>query len=482
MNRNVIAENPEVAVIGGGPVGLMLGCLLRSNGVDALVVDRPAPDSRHSKATLIWPRSLEVLEGAGVSEAVVAAGHRIDAVTFSTAAMRLRSIDLGELPDTRYRFGVSVRQSVVEDILRHRFVELGGTLVSAECTSVADAGDHADITLTTSVGIREISPAWVVGADGVRSTVRAAIGAEYRGYDVPARFVLADTALSGRAPRNEVRYYFGHDGSLAVGPIGDDLYRIAWSVQETPAVPVGIDDLTELIRVRSDLDVAVEHVHHSADFRAQVRHATTFRAGRLILAGDSAHRMTPASGQGMNTGFGDAAALGWRLSAVLAGRLAESSLDDYAVERAAAARQIEQRTSAQSSRVDDWTVSESDPGPIPIMSTAELAQFDVGQRVDVNHRGLGVGLGIPVAPAAPTVVCWPGSEWRAAQWARSLAELDREVSGGARIVDASRLGNSRPPGLQGDQPGCIVITPDGLVTDHCDVGDVPRVLAAAGWR
>lgn len=481
MNHSEIVGNPEVAVVGGGPVGLMLGCLLRSNGVDVVIIDRAHTESRHSKATLVWPRSLEVLEGAGVSEAVVGAGHRIDAVTFSTATTRLRTIDLGELSDTRYRFGVSVRQSVVEEILRARFAELGGSVVAAECTSVADRGDHASIMLVMNGGTQEIFPAWVVGADGVHSTVRSAIGTDYRGYDVPARFVLADTVLSGRPPRNEVRYFFGPDGSLAVGPIGDDLYRVAWSVKEAPRVP-GIDDVTKLIRERSDLDVAAEHVHYSADFRAQVRHATTFRAGRLILAGDSAHRMTPASGQGMNTGFGDAAALGWRLSAVLAGRLAESSLDAYAVERAAAARQIEERTSAQSSRVDDWTIGGSAPGPVPIMSTEELAQFDVGQRVDVNHRGLSVGLGIPVAPAAPTVVCWPGSDWQSTQWVQSLIDLDREVPGGARIVDASRLGNSRPPGLRVDHSACIVVTPDGLVTDRCDVGEVPRVLAAAGWR
>ncbi len=357
-------------------------------------------------------------------------------------------------------------------------------MLTAECTAVVDRGDHVAASLAVDGDDRELTARWVVGADGVSSLVRTAMGADYVGYDVPAQFILADSKLSGEIPRNQASYFFGPDGSLAIGPIGDDLYRVAWSVSALhTAHPDDPAHVAEVIRSRSNLSVDVDHVHYSAAFKAQVRHASMFRSGRLLLAGDAAHRMTPASGQGMNTGFGDAAALGWRLAAVVHGRLDEAQLDDYATERAAAARQIEQRTSAQSSHVDDWSSDRRGTvGPIPVMTTEQLAQFDVGERVNVNYRGIAVGLGVPVALDAPTVVCWPGTRWAGERWTAAIDELTAKSPVGTRIVDAARMGNSRPPCVQTDHEIFAIIRPDGQLDGRCDLDDVVDRLTAAGWR
>ncbi|MCX6469813.1 MAG: NAD(P)/FAD-dependent oxidoreductase [Corynebacteriales bacterium] len=483
------SSETDVLIVGGGPIGLMLACLLRRADVEVTVVDRARAATRHSKATLIWPRSLELLEAADVAEDIVAVGHRIDAVTFNSRDDLLRAVDLNALADTRYAFGVSVRQSTVEDLLRRRLDALGGVVVAAECTAVVDRGAHVTVVVDDGAGERELTARWVVGADGVDSLVRTAMGAEYEGYDVPAQFILADSRLAGDIPRNRASYFFGPDGSLAVGPIGDDLYRVAWSVSalET-ARPDDPSHVAEVIRSRSNLAVDVELVHYSAAFKAQVRHASAFRSGRLLLAGDAAHRMTPASGQGMNTGFGDAAALGWRLAGVVHGRLDSAQLDVYASERAAAARQIEERTSAQSSHVDDWSSTRrGSVGPIPVMTTEQLAQFDVGDRVDVTYRGIAVGLGIPIALDAPTVVCWPGTRWTGDRWAGdrwagAIDELAAKSPSGTRIIDAARMGNSRPPCVRTDHEIAAIIRPDGHLEGRYPLDEVVDRLIAAGWR
>ena len=496
----------EVVVVGAGPIGLMLGCLLVERGVDAVIVDRERPKTAHSKATLIWPRSLELLDFTGVAEEVVATGHRIDAVTFNSATEVLRRIDLNALGDTRFNFGVSLHQASVEDIMRRRLVELGGRIVTGDVGDIAPLRDRVRATVTHGDLHRTIEASWVVGADGVRSTVRAAMNVGYEGYDVPAQFVLADAIVHGGPPKNRADYFFGPSGSLAIGPIGPDLYRVACSVaQVDSAHPEDRQWLTELIAARApSLDVDVRGIAFSARFRAQVRHAEKYRVGRLLLAGDAAHRMTPASGQGMNTGFGDAASLGWRLAAVVRGLLDESALDDYADERMSAARRIEERTSAQSSHVDDWgdagssatdahdstavnsTAVNSDTTttamPVPVMSTEELAQFDVQERTEVNYRDITVGLGIPVAAQAPTVVAWPGPRWVADEWTSRLEAIASRVPKGTNIIDASRMGNTRPLCVSGAAEGFAVIRPDGVVERRCAYDEVIDHLRTAGWR
>jgi 2-polyprenyl-6-methoxyphenol hydroxylase-like FAD-dependent oxidoreductase len=180
---------------------------------------------------------------------------------------------------------------------------------------------------------------YAVGADGIRSIVRehAHIGFEGGAYE--ESFVLADVRLAGDAPADEVILFWATAGLTVVAPLPDGIYRIVAPVADAPEEP-SAEFVQQLLDTRvGSSRLVVTDVIWGSRFRIHHRVADTYRAGRLLLAGDAAHVHSPAGGQGMNLGIQDAVVLSDALAAVLAGQ-PETVLDDYSATRRPIAKNV----------------------------------------------------------------------------------------------------------------------------------------------
>jgi 2-polyprenyl-6-methoxyphenol hydroxylase-like FAD-dependent oxidoreductase len=179
-----------------------------------------------------------------------------------------------------------------------------------------------------------------VGADGIHSTVREQSGIGFHGGAYDESFVLADVRLDGEVPVDEVILFWATAGMTVVAPLPGGIYRIVAPVADAPENPSAafIQQILDSRGPGQHRSVVTDVIWGSR-FRIQHRVADTYRAGRLLLAGDAAHVHSPAGGQGMNLGIQDAVALSEALAAVLAGG-PDSLLDDYSAARRPIARGV----------------------------------------------------------------------------------------------------------------------------------------------
>jgi 2-polyprenyl-6-methoxyphenol hydroxylase-like FAD-dependent oxidoreductase len=327
----------EVLVVGAGPSGLTLAASLVQRGVATIVVDRQAAGANTSRAAVVNARSLEVLEGLDVSRRLVKEGIEAPRFSIRDGARTLIPIDFGSLP-TEYAYSLMVPQSTTERVLLDRLVELGGSVVRPKVLTAIDQ-DADGVTATFDDG-GVIRARYVVGADGLHSTVREQAGIGFEGGAYEESFILADVRLSGDVPADEVILYWATAGLTVVAPLPGDIYRIVAPVADAPETPSAayVQDILDT-RGTGKGHITVTEVIWGSRFRIHHRVADSFRAGRLLLAGDAAHVHSPAGGQGMNLGLQDAVALSEALAAVLAGG-PDSLLDEYSAARRPIARSV----------------------------------------------------------------------------------------------------------------------------------------------
>ncbi|MFV8053457.1 FAD-dependent oxidoreductase [Mycobacterium sp. 48b] len=321
----------DVLIVGAGPVGLTTAIVLVQHGHDVAVVDRQAEGTNTSRAAVVHPRTLELLEPYGVVDELVARGVHTPTFTIRDRDELLIAVPFSELP-TPYPYTLMISQADTEAFLLNRLEELGGKVIRpASVTAIRQSSDHAVATFADG---QQIRARYLVGADGMHSTVRDQAGIAFSGGTYGESFALADVRLSGGVPADEVILYFSPAGLVVVAPLPDGMYRIVATVDEAPQHP-DIAFVQSLLDERGPVSrpAVVEEVVWGSRFRVHHRIADAFRDNRILLAGDAAHVHSPAGGQGMNLGIEDAVVLGERLSEVLDAGADEALLDEYAVAR-----------------------------------------------------------------------------------------------------------------------------------------------------
>jgi 2-polyprenyl-6-methoxyphenol hydroxylase-like FAD-dependent oxidoreductase len=341
----------DVLVVGAGPTGLTLACLLRRRGVDVRVVDRlPAP-APLAKAMVLWSRSLEVLEEIGVAHSAVAHGVDLERARYLNGAQEQAAVRTNRVPGTRWQPTI-LPQNRLEGLLRERLEELGGRVEwGVEVTDVA-TGRHG-VHVTATGAVEHMAADYIVGCDGLRSAVREAAGI---GWDTRAPyeevFQLGDVEAETDLDRTTVHHFLGRHGVSVAIPMPGGLWRVVGYLDgEDPQEKPDAAALQRLLEECGHHGTTVGTVHWAGSFRVLRRLAGSFRAGRLLLAGDAAHVHSPAGGQGLNTGVQDAHNLAWKLALVLRGAAREQLLDTYTEERRPIAARILRLTQLQDQRL-----------------------------------------------------------------------------------------------------------------------------------
>ncbi|BDX30385.1 pentachlorophenol monooxygenase [Mycobacterium antarcticum] len=328
-------KDTDVLIVGAGPTGLTLAAALLLDGVDVTLVDRQQEGANTSRAAAVNARTLEVLERVDVTRRLIKEGIEAPRFAIRDGAKVLVAIDFTKLT-TAFPFTLLVPQSTTERLLLERVRELGGDVTRAK--SLTTLTQDADGVTAIFDDHDTLRARYVVGADGMNSTVREQAGIGFFGAAYEHSFVLADVGLSGDAPNDEVRLFLAAEGLAVVAPLPDGSFRIVAPVDDAPEVP-SAGFVQQILDRRGPGGLTVTGLSWGSRFRIHHRVANTYRSGRILLAGDAAHVHSPAGGQGMNLGIQDAVALAKALTAALAGPT-DSPLDDYAATRRPIAQRV----------------------------------------------------------------------------------------------------------------------------------------------
>ncbi|MFI5621533.1 FAD-dependent monooxygenase [Streptomyces sp. NPDC051567] len=481
-------DMPDVVVVGAGPTGLLLAGDLAAAGLAVTLVERrPRTAANLTRAFAVHARTLELLDARGLADQLVSTGRRIDRVLpFGGMALSLQRLR------SRYPFVLITPQYETEKLLERRALSTGATLrYDCELTGLGQEGQQGcegRVRLEVRVGgqDREVLHArYVVGADGVRSTVRDALGLPFPGQAVVRSMVLADVRLA--QPPEDLLTVNGTDEAFAfLVPFGDGWYRaIAWHREghAPDSDPVGIDELRAITRTALGTDHGMHDPRWMSRFHSDERQVPRYRTGRVFLAGDAAHVHSPAGGLGMNTGLQDAANLSWKLAAVLRGQAAdpEALLDSYHRERHPVGRLV---LFASGALVRVVMAS----GPVR-RAARSLGAALLGRIGPAQERALGVVSGIGIAYPPP-----PGTRRPAGRRAPDLA-----LAHGQRLYEVLRAGGfvlvtppgpATPPGAPlthvhwraRDRTACVLVRPDGYVAWSAPRATEAGIAAAvASW-
>jgi monooxygenase len=339
----------QVAVAGGGPVGLLIAAELAGYGVDTVVLEERTRISGRPKATTLHARAVQCLARRGHLPGPgfpVPAGPRT--ADFHFAGLPGLAVTA---PGTEPEPILKVSQAELERAFEARALALGARVLREHrVTEVVQDADGVWITAEGPAGPVALSAAYLVGADGARSTVRELAGIASDTYPATVsalmgrvRLADADEMTPGwhRTPRGWIVAKRDPGG-------GTHLRTLDCACPHRDRnLPPSLEELRREVARIAGRDIAMAEPRWLSRFSDFTRVARTFRAGRVLLAGDAAHVHFPIGGQGLSTGVLDALNLGWKLALTVRGLAAPGLLDTYHQERRPAAQRVVDVTRAQ---------------------------------------------------------------------------------------------------------------------------------------
>lgn len=355
----------EVAIVGAGPVGLLLACLLAQERVAVVVYEKRAGPPTGSRAIGILPPGVRALRAAGVEDAVRAEALCLsEGVAWSRgrmlASLRLDDADAPVLTLPQWR---------IEELLRARLSALDpralrtGTVISGLRES--DAG--IVMRRTSGEETAECSARIVVAADGVRSGIRSALDLGWRQCRGTAHYVMTDagevTDLGARA-----HLFCAASGIVESFPLPD--HRRRWVARVGTPDTADPETLAAIIRERTGIALTAAPQDSASAFTARQHRAARFARGRVVLLGDAAHELSPIGGQGMN--------LGWIGALRLAPEIRRALRDDRADFRRYERRQ--QRSAGRARRRARFNMAMGRPVRGPVRGLRDLAARVLGTR------------------------------------------------------------------------------------------------------
>lgn len=329
-----------VLIVGAGPTGLTLGILLARYGVAVRIIEKRTELSRHTKATNLMQRTLELLDGIALAEPLRQRGGAMNRVMLRAYGRVLPALDM-HMRDSPFPDVVLCGQDEFERQAAAQLSRLGVPIefgVALTGLSQDGKGCTAQVVRSASGTTETLRADWVVGADGAAGRTRAftAMQFEPRRTGVVIRQVDATLRWRRSSTGEQMWLFYADRGFSAVVPLPGGVHRVLHVEprEDVPEREPTASEMQQRLRdVAGDPDAQLDQVRWASYTDLAMGLAPTLRDGRVLLAGDAGNPVLPNGGQGMNTGIADAFGLAWRLTAVSHHRAPGTLLDTYAAER-----------------------------------------------------------------------------------------------------------------------------------------------------
>jgi 2-polyprenyl-6-methoxyphenol hydroxylase-like FAD-dependent oxidoreductase len=326
----------DVAIVGGGPVGLYLAALLLQQGVRVRVLEQRLQRDTHSRAIGIHPPALAALDRAGVAPALAADGVAIRRGRAYSGGRLVGAMSF-ESASRRFPFVLSLPQCSTEAHLERRVQELDPTALArgTRVTGITDDGGGLALAVASGEASTRLSPTLAVAADGAHSTMRQRLGIPVHEKRYPDHYVMGDFADAGIFGTDAV-LFLEEGGIVESFPLPGGLRR--WVVRlGRPSQSPRAADLALLVQQRTGIGLDAGSSTMLSSFSVRSVIARRMVARRTVLIGDAAHEISPIGGQGMNLGWLDAEALAPIICEFLAGGPVGRRLQDFELRRRRAA-------------------------------------------------------------------------------------------------------------------------------------------------
>ncbi|MFY0254195.1 FAD-dependent monooxygenase [Chitinophaga sp. 30R24] len=346
----------DVIISGAGPVGLFLACELALAQCSVLILEKAENPHSPLKQLPFGMRGLsaptiEALYRRGLLKELEVPNRLKDPFGTSTSVQGPQPqrqvghfagipFHYGNIDTSQWRYRLPSSTSThllsemeeLESVLARRAEALGVEIKRG--LAIIDFHQTADEVIVQS-GDQSFKGKWLVGCDGSRSVVRKAGGFEFAGtepqftgYSAQVDIADPEKLSPGRNVTPTGMYFQSQPGYLMMQDFDAGAFHIHHAEK-----PVTLEHVQEVIRRISNTDVTISALHIATTWTDRARQATTYRNGRILLAGDAAHIHSPLGGQGLNLGLGDAMNLGWKLAATIQKKAPEGLLDSYHTER-----------------------------------------------------------------------------------------------------------------------------------------------------
>ena len=393
------AEAPvrhPVIVVGAGPIGLAAAIDLAQQDIPVVVLDDNDKVSFGSRAICFAKRPLEILDRLGCGEAMVEKG-----VTWNTGKVffdERKVYEFNLLPEDGHKNPafINLQQYHFEKFMVDRALELQAQGKPIEIrgnnrvTAVDAKDDYVSLTVETPDGPYRLEAGWLIACDGAGSPIRSMMGLDFVGRVFEDNFLIADVVMDADFPTERWFWFdppFNRGQSALLHKQPDGVWRIdlqlGWDIdKEKEKQP---ENVIPRLKAMLGPDVKFE-LEWVSIYTFQCRRMETFRHGRVLFAGDSAHQVSPFGARGANSGLQDTDNLIWKLKLVMDGLAPESLLDTYNAERVHGADE----NILNSSRSTDFITPKSEMSRIFRDAVLDLSEQHAFARPLVNSGRLSI--------------------------------------------------------------------------------------------
>lgn len=344
-------QDCDVLIVGAGPNGLMMAALLQRSGLKVRIIDKSSGPARESRAFAVQARTMELFRNIGLSDELMQLGVLNTCIKFHIKGRHVGGLDFdrSKAVDSPYQFILMAPQNEIEDLLladldRHALRVERHT----ELLSLKQADDGVSAQVLCDGVLKTIACRHIVGADGAHSAVRKQLGLSFEGSRYAQNYLLADCRIDWPFDHTHFRIFMhGERIGLFLPLKGSEVSRVMATDLEAnarmaersegqhglAAAPFTLQELETSLAKAMCVPIKLSKPVWTTRYRVNLRGVEQYSVGRAFLIGDAAHIHSPAGGQGMNTGFQDAANLAWKLAQVQRTGVSSTLLDSYNKER-----------------------------------------------------------------------------------------------------------------------------------------------------